>query len=153
MHQLKDLKFVIMLLFVVAALVVVSLVGRNRFTGNAKLVVEQLNSAPVFITVNNANQADFMMVYIDKSDGAVDRSGALHIQFEKLADKATLQQIKSAGKKILLTSEITGQAVKAWVILNQLGVKNLFILGEEENPEILRYKFVPDTTKTDVSVI
>jgi hypothetical protein len=153
MHQLKNLMFVIMLPVVVAALVIVSFVGIDRFTGNAKSVVEQLNSTPVFVTRIKLNQADFFMVYLSNSVNQTLPDGSLQIPFEKLAEKATLQQIKSSGKKILLVSEMPGQSAKAWVILNQLGVKNLFILAEENNPEILRYKFVPDTTKTDVSVL
>jgi len=147
MNQLKDLKYIIVLLVVVAVLVVANIAGKNRFTENAKSLIETLNSTPVFIPGTDIKDADFFVVFVGNPVSQTVPSVSLQIPFEKLAEKATLQQIKSSGKKIVLASEIPGQAAKAWVILNQLGVKNLFILSDE-NPGILRYNFVPETTNT-----
>jgi hypothetical protein len=60
-------------------------------------------------------------------------------------DESTLRTLKVAEKKILLVSNDNSKAEKAWVILKQLGIKNVFVLSSEDNPEELKYEFKPDT--------
>jgi len=47
---------------------------------------------------------------------------------------------------LILYSNDGASASKAWVILNQLGFKNVKILRTEETTDKLKYKFQPDTT-------
>ena len=61
--------------------------------------------------------------------------------------KATLEKLNTPDKKITLYSENESQATSAFVLLNQLGVKNVYILksGEGDDEE-KRFSFQPDTT-------
>jgi len=71
--------------------------------------------------------------------------GSIHIPFENLLEESSIQKIKEAENKILLYSDDNSLAIKAWVILNQMEFKNMFVLSNEKNPEVLKYEFQPDT--------
>lgn len=69
----------------------------------------------------------------------------MKVPFDKLMEESTIQTLKETQGKILLVSDDNSQTAKAWVILNQMGIKNVFLLSNEENAEVLKYEFQPDT--------
>lgn len=153
MELLKKLKWIFVLLLVIAGLVSVRMAGDNGFKGDARDAVATIAAGDFLVSVNefNQNKDEYQVVTLGKAGGAQSEN-AIQISFEKLADETTLQQIKSSGKKILLTGTDMAQTVKAWIILNQMQVKNLFILSEKENIETLKYNFIPETINPADSV-
>jgi len=61
-------------------------------------------------------------------------------------DKANQTILKESKDEIILYSADVSTTAKVWVILNQLGFKKLLILSPDEQPEVFKYKFQPDTT-------
>lgn len=146
MEKLKGLKIVLLILLVVLALVIVKTTGKNRFRQDAQNVIEAVKSNNFQVTMNDLKGTEYQYYIVDLSEsGSVQFKNSVKIQFEKLLDEATLQKLKETKNKILLVSDDNSVAAKAWVILNQLDFKNVYILTDEENPEVLRYEFKPDT--------
>jgi hypothetical protein len=147
MVKLSNLKIVLLVLVVVLILVIVKTMGKNGFKQDAKIAVEALGSNSFMISENEKenNKTQYLIVDLNES-GSSRFENSLKIQFEKLLDESLLKQLKETESKILLVASDISITAKAWVILNQLDFKNVFILSNEDNPEVLKYQFQPDTT-------
>ena len=146
MEKLKGLKVVLLVLLVVFVLVIVRTTGKNRFKQDAQNVIEAVKSNNFSVTMIDLKGTENQYFIVDLTEsGSVQFENSVKIPFEKLLDETTLQQLKKTENKILLFSNDNSVAVKAWVILNQLDFKNVFILSDQENAEVLRYEFQPDT--------
>lgn len=146
MGKLSNLKIVLLVLAVVLVLVLVKTVGKNGFKLDAKTAIEAMNSNNFIISSKELenNKTHYLIVNLGES-GFPKFENSIKIPFEKLLDEKNLQKLKETENKILLISTDNSIAIKAWVILNQLNFKNIFILSNEENPEFLKYEFQPDT--------
>ena len=146
MEKLKSLKVVLLVLLVVFVLVIVRTTGKNRFKQDAQNVIEAVKSNNFSVTMKDLKGTENQYFIVDLTgSGSAQFENSVKIPFEKLLDETTLQQLKKTDNKILLFSDDNSVAVKAWVILNQLDFKNVFILSDHENAEVLRYEFQPDT--------
>jgi hypothetical protein len=151
LKRFRELTLVIGLLLLAAVFVFVRATNKNRFSVTTENIAEILKSKSVFVEAGELNIADCLVVELGENSNAGKFPSAIKVSFEGLTDKNFREQLEKSGKKILLTGN-ESQTAKAWVILNQLEVENLFILTEVEKPETLRYTFIPDTTRTVVSV-
>jgi len=127
--------------------VIVKSNGKNSFTQDAQNAVEAAvsNNFSISISEFKTMEKDVLIVDLNES-GKSQFNNSVQIPFNKLLDESALQTLKKTKIKILLVSDDISKAEKAWVILNQLGLKNVFVLSTEENPEVLKYEFVPDTS-------
>jgi hypothetical protein len=73
-------------------------------------------------------------------------SYTLDIAASRLLDKANLKVIHAHRGPVLLVSDDPEISAKAWMILSQMGYKDLFVLSEKESNEAVKYKFRPDTS-------
>ncbi len=102
-----------------------------------------------------------LLIELQPGDGRValiqlgdSKTGAFPAEFEVI--KATIDDLVSRGMRVKLkqpdtrfvvVADSADQAVHAWVILNQLGVENLYVLeNREAGGEHFKYQFRPDTT-------
>jgi uncharacterized protein (UPF0333 family) len=147
MKKLKEFKIVLLILLVVLVLVIVKSTGKNRFKQDAKSAIETItsNNFSVSLTDFSAAENQFLVVELNES-GSVQFENSIKVNFEKLIDETILEKLKETENKILLVSEDNSLAIKSWVILNQLGFKNIFVLLVDENKEVVKYKFQPDTS-------
>lgn len=146
MKKLKELKIVLVILLIVLVLVIVKTTGKNRFKNDAKDAVEAVAGNNYLVSINDFKSAQnqFLVVDLNETD-SIQFENSIKISFEKLLEESHIQKIKETQGKILLVSAKNSQTAKAWVILNQMGIKNVFILSNDENPEVLKYEFQPDT--------
>jgi hypothetical protein len=149
MHQIKKLKIVLFVIVVLLILVIVRNTDRHLFKKEVKTAIEVASTNSNLITMNQLQKHTEPYVVIDLGSNVL--SDSLHFQhsvqipFEKLLDKPNRTMLKEAKGTLILFSEDIAIASKAFIILNQLGFKDLRILTSEENPEALKYKFQPDT--------
>jgi len=149
MKQLKNLKFVLLMLLVILILVIVKTSGKNRFKQDARETIEAAESNNFQVTTKElkGNENQYLIVDLTESD-STPFENSVKIPFVKLLEESTLQKLKATENKILLVSDDNSVAAKAWVILNQLDFKNVFVFSHEENAEVLKYEFQPDTAAT-----
>lgn len=68
---------------------------------------------------------------------------------EKITGKDFIKKLREfRGAKVLISPEPV-IAAKAWMILSQLGVTNLYLLDDNHN-EKLKYDFRPDTIRPEI---
>ena len=146
MKNLKDLKIVLIFMVVVLVLVIVRTAGKNGFNQDAKNAVKAVSNNNFSISLNElkTNEKDYLIVDLSESV-SVQYKNHLQIPLENLIDKINLQKLKETKNKILLFSDNDSKAEKAWVILNQLGFENVFVLLNDEIIEVFKYEFQPDT--------
>ncbi len=146
MKKLRELKIVIVILLIISVLVIVKTTGKNRFNHDAKDAIEAVSGNNFSVSLNDFKTAETQFLVVDLNEsGSAQFENSMKVQFEKLLEESTIQKLKDTQGKILLVSDDNSQTAKAWVILNQMGIKNAFVLANDENPEVLKYKFQPDT--------
>ncbi len=146
MEKLKGLKGVLLILLVVLVLVIVKTTGKNRFKQDAREAIEAVESNNFQVTLKKLKGAENQYLIVDLSEsGSAPIENSVKLSFGKLLEESSLEKFKSTENKILLVSDDISVAAKAWVILNQMGLKNVYILANEENQEVLKYEFKRDT--------
>jgi hypothetical protein len=72
-------------------------------------------------------------------------SDTFFITAGRLLDKENLKAIGNHRGPVLLISGDQAISAKAWMILSQMGYRNLYVLSEKDSSEVFKYKFRPDT--------
>lgn len=146
MEQFKKIKFVLLILFVVLILVIIRTTGKNHFRQDAQNAVETVTSNNFSVSLKDFKVAENQFLVVDLNEsGSVQFENSMKVPFEKLLDENILQKLKETDNKILLVSDNNSVALKAFIILNQLDFDNVFVLSDEENQEVLKYEFQPDS--------
>ncbi len=150
MRQLKNFKIVILVIVVLLILVIVRNSDQNLFKKDAKIVIEAVQNNSNLITINQIQKLKNPYLVIDLGSESISDSiqfqHSVKIPVENILDKANRKILDKANGTLLLFSNDIATSSKVYVILNQLGYKNVLIITSEENPEKLKYKFQPDTT-------
>ncbi|HZK96583.1 MAG TPA: rhodanese-like domain-containing protein [Prolixibacteraceae bacterium] len=150
MKQLKNLQYIFVFLIILLVLVLVRSFNPNLFKQDPGKAVDaaQNNSNSITLAQLKALRTKYLVINLGNGDkfDSIKMKNSLNIPIENLLDKANLTIFKESKDEIILYSSDESTTAKAWVILNQLGFKKLFILAPEENPEAFIYIFQPDTT-------
>lgn len=150
MKQLKNLQYVFLFLIIVLVLVLVRSMNPNLFRENTGIAVEAAQNNGNSITLAQLKALKTQSLVINLGSGgkfdSIMIKNSINIPVENLLDKKNLTIFKESKDEIILYSTDESVSAKAWVILNQLGFKKLFILAPEENSEAFIYIFQPDTT-------
>ena len=150
MQQFKNLKFVILIIVVLLILVIVRNSDQNLFKKDIKTAIEatQNNGNTLSLAQLQQLKGPGMVVNIGNSDlpDSVQVEHSMKIPFENLLDQTNRKILEEVNGDLILYSADVATASKAWVILNQMGFKSVFILNTGGNSEELKYKFQPDTT-------
>jgi hypothetical protein len=146
MEKLKNLKVVLAVLVVILVFVIIKTTAKNQFKEDANHTLEKVTSDnfTILLAELKNSQNEYLLVDISES-GLAQFENSVKIPVEKIGEQSSLQILKNTNSKIVLVSDNVSQSEKAWVILSQLGIKNLFVLSTHENPEEFKYKFQPDT--------
>jgi hypothetical protein len=150
MSQIRNLKIIILIIGILLVLVIIRNSDRNVFKEKARTAVEATRNNSNLITLNQLKKLTSPYLIIDigseKRADSLQFQHAVKIAFSQLLDKANRKVLDEASGELILYADDIATTSRAWVILNQLGYKNLRILTIENSPEELKYKFQPDTT-------
>lgn len=150
MHQLKNLKFVILGIGILLILVIIRISDQNLFKKDVKTAIEATQNNSNTLSPDQLHQlkGPWMVVNIGNTDlpDSIHAEHSMKIPFENLLDQTNRKILEGVDGDLILYSADVATASKAWVILNQMGFKQVFILNSGGNPEELKYKFQPDTT-------
>ena len=150
MNQIRNLKIVILVIGILLVLVIIRNSDRNIFKEKAKTAVEAARNNNNLITINQLKKLTSPYLIIDISSenrpDSLQFQHAVKIAFSQLLDKANRKVLDEASGELILYADDIATTTRAWVILNQLGYKNLRILTIENSLEELKYKLQPDTT-------
>ena len=138
----KNITWILGVLLLLLVLVMVRTFNSNLFKRN----VSEALTTEMTVSVQDlsALKGSYSVVELDAENQRFPNS--LVLPFNQLLEKENKEKLASLDGKILLYSSDISTSSKAWVILNQLEFDGVYILSDEENPEVLKYKFQPDTT-------
>jgi len=150
MKELKNLQYVFLFLIIIVVLVLVRSFNPNLFRQVPGTAVESAQNNSNSITLAQLESLKTQYLVINLGSGgkfdSIKMMNSINIPIENLLDKKNLTILNESKDEIILYSADVSTTAKAWVILNQLGIKKLFILAPEENSEAFIYIFQPDTT-------
>ena len=69
----------------------------------------------------------------------------INLPADSLLGKTGLVKIRNHSGPVLIFSAETGVSARIWMILSQLGCKNVFILTDDTDNETFKSRFRPDT--------
>jgi len=150
MKQLKSLRYIFLFLIILLVLVFVRDINPNLFRQDTGTAIEsvQNNSNSITLAQLETLKTQYLVINLE-SGGKFDSvriKNSINIPIENLLDKKNRTVLNESKDEIILYSTNVSTTAKAWIILNQLGFKKLLILTPDENNEVLKYKFQPDTT-------
>lgn len=150
MKQLKNLQIVAFVIVILLILVVVRNSNKNIFKKDVKTVVDAVQNKSNLFSSEQLSKTKSPWLVVNVGDSELPDSlrieNSIRVPFENLLDQPNRKILQEVKGDLILYADDVATVSKAWVILNQLGFKNVFILNTDENSEHLKYKFQPDTS-------
>lgn len=150
MKHLRPYLPVILIVLPVIVLVFIRLYAPGGFKPDAHKLAETSFTGTNLL---NSEQVDalgskpLIVKFVNKDASQIKSSpDTLFIAADRLLDKGNLKTLHTHHGPVLLVSDNPAISAKAWMILSQMGFRDLFILTEKDSNEVLKYKFRPDTT-------
>ena len=144
-------KYIIIIAIVlpVAALVILRLIGWNHFKidagkwANPSLSMSNVISEKQSMTLNG----DILIITLDEENREYSDQHftLLNIPPDSILNKKNIRMILHYNGTVLLKSANTSLSARIWMVLSQMGCTNIYILSNEDDNEVLKYKFRPDT--------
>ena len=149
METLLKNKILIAILLFIIVLVSIRLFGSGHFKSDTKKWFEPSANKTNLITEERLKAIDGKKLYINLSPQGQSNTDNLNSSISIPADSVLtgkyLKTIKNFSGAIILRSDNITLSSKVWMILSQMGISNLYILVRDNEAEVLKYKFRPDT--------
>ena len=150
MTRLKSLGFVILIITIILILIIARTSNKNLFKQDAQFAIDVATKSINSISVADLKKLSpqYVVVDLNAADNynSTQFQNSINIPFENLLNKGNRKFLDKAKGEIVLFSKDVSTTSKAWVILNQLNFKDVLILNLDENREVFKYKFQPDTS-------
>jgi hypothetical protein len=149
MELLKNYKVVISVVLIVLVLVVIRSAGINHFKSDAKKWAEPSFNKSNAITPDQVKllKGDDLVINLDKDltfTGTI-QGDLQNISADSILSKKHLNTILKHEGPVLLLSSDPGLSARIWMVLSQMGCKNIYILTSSTDNEVLKYKFHPES--------
>lgn len=152
MDFLKENKVLIAIVVTVVILVMIRSLGTGHFKSDAKKWAEPSVLHSNIITPETAESLSGTKLIIDleKEKSGIDLSlgKEIEIQPDAILQSENLKIIKKNNGPVLLYSADPAISSRIWMVLSQLGYRNIFILTKEADNEVLKYKLRKDSTNS-----
>jgi hypothetical protein len=149
MEIVKRYKWLFIIVLPVLILIVIKSTGISRFRSDVYRWAEPSVKGSNLIKREQIGdlKGDVIIINLDgeKSESGSEGLKSLSISEELILSKANLRIIKGHSGPVLLYSEDISKQARVWMVLSQLGNKNIFILTDKQDDEVIKYKFRPDT--------
>jgi hypothetical protein len=149
MEFIKKYRVVILIVSIILVLVIIRSSGLNHFKNDAKKwagpSLQQSNT--IAIEQSGTLQGQKLIINLDKNTslaaGIINE--AHNIPPDSLLTKKYRNTILKHKGPVLLYSTEPGISARVWMILSQMGNKNIYILTDNTDNEVLKYNFRPDS--------
>jgi hypothetical protein len=149
MELIKKYRLVIIVVLPIFILVLIRSSGLNHFKNDAKKWAEPSVKQSNIITIEQvvSPSGKNLIINLDKEVSQISKLTAdvQNIQADSVLSKKHVSMIMSHDGPVLLFSSDPGLSAKIWMILSQLGCRNIYIFTNSADNEVLKYKFRPDT--------
>lgn len=148
---MKRLRGVLIIAVLILVLMVVKRSCESRWPGDAGEAARALALRTAFIKPGDllslGGEIHLLMLEGAGPDSLTASFPSELVTLEGLAGEASGEKFSAEGKKWVLVAPHQATAVQGWVILQEAGVREVYILGPyPPGGEVLKYQFRPDTT-------
>lgn len=152
MNQFKNLRIVLLVIVILLAMVFIRNSNKNLFKKDINTGLEATQNGSNRITSEQLENLEtpYLIINLDHENipDTLPVKKIISIQMENLLDEANRKILEQVEGDLILYSSDASKSAKAWMILNQLGFKHVYILSLTGNQEDLNYTFIPDTSAT-----
>jgi hypothetical protein len=149
MGLIKKYKVVIAVVLPVLILVLLRSFGSNHFKSDAKKLAEPSVLRSNIISVDNTGTlpGKKLIINLNEEKNLISGNGveSLIVSADSILNKNILRTIGKHEGPVLLYSADVAVSARLWMLLSQLGYRNLYILADDTDNEISKNKFRPDT--------
>ena len=149
MEVIKNNRVLIIIVLTLLVLILFRSSGLNHFKNDAKKWAEPSVAQSNLITVGKVRSlaGKIMFINLDKGEkSAPDIQGEFqNIQADSVLRKDHITVILNHNGPVLLYTSDHGLSARIWMLLSQMGRNNIYILTNDADNEVLKYKFRPDT--------
>ena len=149
METLLKNKILIAILLFIIVLVSIRLFSSGHFKSDTKKLFEPSVNKANLITEERlkAIGGKQLLIYLSpgNSNNSESQNGANSIPGDSVLSGKYFKTVKNFKGTIILKSDDVALSSKVWMILSQMGISNLYILVRDNEAEVLKYKFRPDT--------
>ena len=152
--KLKDMKLFntykieISIILILLVLVSVKLFSGKWYKENAQTAINMsLDNKNILTQI--PDDTSYLLIDISQhgENSQQAENGFIPMPFNKSVEEETIRQFKRNGSKIVVYSTNYPESCMAWVLLNQLGVNECYVLNTQaQKQEVFNYQFQPDTT-------
>jgi hypothetical protein len=148
MSFIKKYRAVIAVVLPIVILVAIRSAGLNHFKNDAKKWAAPSFSHANILTPQQISKLSgtLLTINLDKST-QIGKTGneIQNIPPDSVLRKMNLKMILKHDGPVLLVSSEPGLSARMWMILSQMGSGEIYILDQNTDNEVLKYKFRPDS--------
>lgn len=151
MELLKSYRVVITVVLVVLVLVVIRSAGVNLFENDARKWAGPSLTHSNTITPQQVSdlKGNCLTLNLDNKmiPGGKITGDIRNIRADSILSKKIIKSVVRHKGPVLIYSSQPALAARIWMVLSQMGCREIYILTEETENEVLRFKFQPDSMK------
>jgi hypothetical protein len=149
MELIRKFRLVIAIVLPILILVLIRSFGVSHFKNDARKWAEPPINKSNIVKIEQVGslKGEILMICLDKEADSIRKlSGELrNIPPDSILNKNHSSQIMKHDGPVLLYSSDPGLSARIWMLLSQMGRRNIYILTDSTDNEVLKYKFRPDS--------
>jgi hypothetical protein len=149
MEILNKYKTVIIIVITVLILVIIRSINPNHFKPDAERWAKPTISRTNTVTAGQIEQLSGkkLIVNLDGEKNEIEKMGfaSITVNPDSLIISKNIEIIRKHDGPVLLVSSESAISARMWMILSQMGCKNIYILTESNDYEVFKNKFRPDS--------
>jgi hypothetical protein len=149
MDFINRYKVVFAVVLPVLILVLIRSFGTNHFKTDATKWAEPSLSKSNIVSIGQLAgiSGEKLVINLGTVNEELNKQGItiLNISPASILDENNIKLIKKHKGSVLLFSTEVGVSSKIWMILSQMGLKNIFILATDSDIEVQKFKFIQDS--------
>ena len=147
MDFLKKNKLILFIVIPVAILVIIRAFSTNHFRSDASKLAEPSFTGSNLVSPEKLLQmeGEILLVNLGKMTKRISDQEirTLTIPADSILLKENLRILRNHEGPLLLSSQEDAISVRIWMLLSQMGFRELYILTEKPDPEVFKYEFRP----------
>jgi hypothetical protein len=147
MDFLKKIKLILFIVIPVAILVIIRAFSTNHFRSDASKLAEPTFTGSNIVTPDKLLhlEGEILLVNLGIMNKRISdqKIRTVIIPADSILLKENLRILRNHEGPLLLSSQEDAIAVRIWMLLSQMGFRELYMLTEEPDPEVFRYEFRP----------
>lgn len=149
MDLINKYKVVIAVVLPILILVLIREFGTNHFKSNAKRWAEPSVTRTNIISGEQTGtlSGENLIINLNEDSSAIKELTmyAVNIPADSILSKKNLNTIRNHDGPVVLFSSETAVSARIWMVLSQMGYKNIYILTNDSDNEVFKNKFRSDT--------